>query len=110
MSEIWLSPDGRPCFLELAPPPPPSGEDWEDGWYPEAPGQLPPKTYLVDGEQITVSPVGGWSWYDAISDILIRRGYTPPPPTPEELATCEHGLSAQLCAGPMHYPDDRSDW
>lgn len=20
---------------------------------------------------------------------------------------CEHGLSAWLCAGPMHYPDDR---
>lgn len=25
----------------------------------------------------------------------------------EDIETCEHGLSAWLCAGPMHYPDDR---
>jgi hypothetical protein len=30
--------------------------------------------------------------------------------SPEGQAQCEHGLSAWLCAGPGHYPDDRYDY
>lgn len=27
-------------------------------------------------------------------------------PPPDDDGTCEHGLSARLCAGPNHYPAD----
>lgn len=114
--EIWASPTGERCYLRAVRFEIPDDEDYEP-WYPEGPGQRPPQCYRMVGiisgatyDEFTVFPVDPWSPCDAASDLLIREGWTPPPPTPEELATCEHGLSASLCAGPMHYPDDRRDW
>lgn len=89
---------------------------WEP-WYPDFPGERPPQTYQLTRvgnpydvvAEFTVFPVGGWSWYDAASDRLLRDGYDPPPPTEADLAVCEHGLSARLCSGPNHYGEDDGD-
>lgn len=110
--EIWLDPLGRPAELRHVGL---TAYDGDDAWYAEQPGQLHPHTYEVRNVanprlRLTrvVFPVEPWSPYDAISDLLVRDGWTPPAATVEELATCEHGLSAQLCAGPNHYPmEDR---
>jgi hypothetical protein len=109
-NELWTSPDGFVC--ELVPVP------WPDEfeWYADQPGQRPPRFYELTSvddvftEERVVYPVEPWSPYDAISDQLIRDGWTGPPPTEEQLATCEHGLAAWLCAGPEHYPMDLVDW
>lgn len=87
-------------------------EMWEP-WYADFPGQRPPQTYQLTEvgrpfdvvDEFTVFPVGGWSWYDAAQDRLLRDGYDGPPPSEEDLAVCEHGLSQRLCAGPNHYDD-----
>ena len=100
--EIWISPKGNPGELHYV--------GTIDEWYADFPGQRPPACYelrQVGGSGLmryTVFPLEPWSAYDAISDTLRRDGWTPP--TAEEMAECEHGLSAALCAGPMHYPMD----
>ena len=104
MSEIWTSPDGIACELFYV--------GGVDDWFPEGPGQRPPARYelRVHGhrdivvEEHTVFPLEPWSPYDAISDRLIAYGWEPPPSEPEP--DCEHGLSANLCHGPNHYPED----
>lgn len=115
--EVWHSPTGVACYLTpvaliLPEEMPDLPEDYEP-WYPEGPGERPPVRYHLVScaggtvvEDHTVYPYEPWSWYDAISDWLIKEGWEGPPPTAEELEVCEHGLSARLCAGPMHYPDD----
>lgn len=104
--EIWTDPMGRPARLIFL------GHLATD-WYPDQKGQRPPATYRVEAVHNarlalteTVLPVEPWNAYDAISDRLVRMGFTPPPPTEAEMATCVHGLSASLCAGPGHYPMD----
>lgn len=88
----------------------PLAED-EEPWFPEGPGQREPRSYdlhnLTTGESVRVSTgvvYEPWNWADAISDKLHRWGWTDGTTTEPE--TCEHGLSANLCAGPMHYPED----
>ncbi len=79
-------------------------------WYADQPGQRPPQFYRVFGrrgepvEDIVVHPVEPWSAYDAVGDKLRARGWEDL--APQDDATCEHGLSASLCAGPEHYPMD----
>lgn len=112
MNEIWVSPEGLACELHYVPFQPSTDDpDWEP-WYPDEPGQRPPAHYELRStfsgdvaKCLTVFPVEPWSPYDAVSDQLVRNGWHPPPLTPEELAECPHGLSAQLCADPInHYP------
>ena len=105
--EIWLDPMGRPARLI------PVGTPNLDGWYADEPGQRPPYQYRIEAVHNprlalteTVFPYEPWSPYDAISDRLTANGFTPPAPTEAEMAVCEHGLSAQLCSGPGHYPMD----
>jgi hypothetical protein len=114
-SEVWTTSEG--VSVELRPVPWPPLEADEDPWFPESPGHLPPVKYhlvaVATGEVVderVVFPVAPWSPYDAVSDLLLRDGYEPPPLTEAELAECEHGLSAALCAGPGHYPPDGADW
>jgi hypothetical protein len=118
--EVWTSPDGVPCYLTArntaeveAAMAAEYGDEWEP-WFAEDPGARPPRYYhllaVSDGrvvESYTALPYEPWSWYDAVSDWLLRNGWDGPPPTEEDLAECEHGLAAWLCAGPGHYPDDR---
>lgn len=107
-AEIWVSPDGIPC--ELTPVDLPV--DDEEPWFPESPGQRPPRAYELRAvgdasnvvEHFTVFPVEPWSPYDAVSDRL--RAYGWEPPEPEPYVECEHGLNFDLCAGPMHYPQE----
>ena len=106
MPEIWTSPDGLPAALTLVELPPLA--DGDDGWFPEGPGELPPRSYEMRVGPIavwerTVFPYEPWSPYDAVSDILRHEGWTPPPPTDAEMAECEHGMSARYCSGPGHY-------
>lgn len=106
-AEVWESPAGVAATLEPVDVP-----GLLDEWYPESPGARPPRVYrMVDAAGLTVTeftvfPVEPWSWYDAASDLLVKEGWTPPPPTAEDLAVCEHGLSVSLCAGPGHYPEE----
>lgn len=88
-------------------------EDDFGGWYADFPGQRHPAGYVLTAvgrpfdviADFVVHPVNGWGYYDTIMDTLIREGWFPPAPTPEELATCSHGLSLALCADPVnHYP------
>jgi len=101
--EIWTDPEGR--ALDLVP----VAQDFDDGWYPESPGQRPPQTYhMRDGFGIThaehtVLPLAPWSAYDAIHDRLQREGWTRDTSNDEPYESCEHGLSASLCSGPNHY-------
>ena len=104
--EIWTDPLGRPAKLIPVGMP----DFGDDPWFAEAPGQRPPYEYRIEAAHNSrlaltrvVFPVEPWNAYDAISDILVRDGFTPPPPTAEDLAECEHGLSAHLCTGPNHY-------
>ena len=84
--------------------------EWVEGWYPEAPGERPPQAYELrnietgEVERVTVYPVEPWSAYDAITDVLTARGWF----NGDRLdrGTCEHGMAADLCAGPGHYPMD----
>lgn len=112
--EVWTSPDGVAVELRAAPAPP-VGPD-EDYWFPESPGHLPPRWYhlvAVGTDTVvaehTVFPVAPWSPYDAISDRLVREGFTPPPLTEAELAECEHGMSAMSCSGPNHFGERYGD-
>lgn len=106
--ERWIVPPGRfgGQLAELVPVLLP--DDFE--WYPEAPGQRTPQEYhmvLDDGTVIhdfMVFPVEPWSAYDAAVDKLTNRGYKMVGGRVPE--TCEHGLSADLCYGPNHYPED----
>ena len=81
-----------------------------NGWYAEAPGEREPQTYRLDntktGESIThtVSPIEPWNAYDAIVDRCVAWGWKDT--TYVDPGKCEHGLSADLCAGPNHYPAD----
>lgn len=112
--EVWTSPDGVEAYLTPVPLTPPDPDDeFYEPWFAESPGARPPGRYNLiavdDGRVVfdyTVYPYEPWSWYDAISDILLRDGWEPPPLTEEEMALCEHGMSAWLCAGPSHYPMD----
>lgn len=114
MTETWRSPAGVPAVLTPYTPEPYVPDDdeeyYDEGWYADFPGQRPPQSYRmvtlwgVTVDDFTVFPLDPWSPYDAASDRLVREGWTPPPPTDEELAQCEHGLSLRLCAGPEHYP------
>jgi hypothetical protein len=93
-NEVWIDPTGRPVELEYVGltgdgEEGPDGETYE--WFPESPGHLHPRTYLVGGIEFVVFPVEPWSPYDAIADILLRDGYTPPPPTEAELARIGYG-------------------
>ena len=88
-AEIWTDPTGRPVELEYVGLTG-DGED-EFDWFPESPGHLHPRTYLVGGIEFVVFPVEPWSPHDAISDTLIREGYEPPPPTPEKEARIGYG-------------------
>lgn len=104
--EIWLDPLGRPARLIPVGMP----DYGDDPWFPEQPGQRPPYEYRIEAVhnprlalREVVFPVEPWSPYDAISDRLVARGWTPPAPTEEEMAECEHGLSARWCSGPNHY-------
>lgn len=108
-AEVWMDPQGRPAYLI-----PVGAPDFgEDGWYADQPGQRPPFEYRIQAahnERLAlkwvVFPVEPWSPYDAISDILVAEGFTPPSPSADELLTCQHGLSLSLCAGPGHYPQE----
>lgn len=117
-NEIWVSPAGLPVEIKpvaFEPYVPADDEDYfDDAWFPEGPDQLPPQRYLIvslaDGAVLddrTVFPYRPWGPYAAITDIMLSEGYEPPAPTEEELAECEHGLSAALCSGPNHYGADR---
>ena len=105
-AEIWTDPAGRPAYL--IPVGAPVFED--DGWYADFPGQLPPFEFRVQAAhnprlalRKVVFPYAPWSAWDAVSDILIAEGFTPPA---RDEAECEHGLSLSLCAGPGHYPQE----
>ena len=119
--EVWHL-DGRPFHLhvrdldaEMAAyyAANPDEEDYgDDGWFPESPGERPPVAYKLvpvdgvgDDHHYTVRGAY-YCAYDDVAYMLVRDGWTPPPLTEAELATCEHGLSARLCAGPGHYPMD----
>jgi hypothetical protein len=104
--EIWTDPLGRPARLVPVGRP----DDGDEPWFAEGPGQLPPYEYRVEAVhnprlalREVVLPLAPWTAYDAIFDRLVARGWNPPPATEE--ATCEHGLSASLCGGPMHWYD-----
>jgi hypothetical protein len=106
--EIWLDPMGRPAHLIPVGEPVPA--EGEDPWFADDPGMRPPFTYRIEAVHNprlalteTVCPYEPWNYYDAISDRLIRNGWTPPAPTEGEMAECEHGLSARWCSGPNHY-------
>lgn len=112
--EVWTDAEG--CQLMLVPTAFPAvvaddGDDDGFEWYPDGPGQRPPQRYelqLLSGDPIAahvVFPVEPWTAYDAISDRLIREGFTPP--VSEPVGECEHGLSIDLCFGPNHYYDER---
>lgn len=90
-----------------------SDEDAEfyEPWFAEGPGQREPRYYdlvnLTTGESVRLCTgvvYEPWTYFDAISDKLKAWGWTDT--TLEEPGTCEHGLSAALCAGPEHYPMD----
>jgi hypothetical protein len=89
-AEVWLDPLGRPAHLtflgspEAAFPELTADEDYEP-WFPEGPGQRPPVVYELRNAANprlrltrTVFPLEPWSPYDAITDILVREGWTPP--------------------------------
>jgi hypothetical protein len=106
--EVWTDPAGvRAELIPVANDP-----ELDAEWYPDFPGQRPPRSYELrsgDGSVVrsdTVFPLEPWSWYDAISDRLAADGWSPPALDPAELEQCVHGLSASLCAGPGHYPSD----
>lgn len=108
-AEIWTDPQGRPAYLIPVGVPAPDFGD--EGWYADEPGQRPPYEYRIQAAhnprlalKRIVFPYEPWSPYDAISDILVADGFTPPTAEPE--AECVHGLSLSLCAGPGHYPQD----
>ncbi len=121
-TETWVSPAGVPVTIKpvaFEPYVPADDEDYfDDAWFPEEPGQRPPQRYLIvavaDGTTVddrTVFPYAPWSAYDAIADILLAEGYEPPPLTAEELAECEHGMSAINCSGPNHFGErDGAEW
>jgi hypothetical protein len=102
-----FTPDGRPAVAVAAPALP--LEDGEEPWFAEAPGQREPRRFLlVDAtgsvlEELVVAPTGGWGYLDALTDMLVGRGWTFPT-APYEV--CPHGMSADLCSGPGHYPMD----
>ena len=81
-----------------------------EGWYPESREEREPVTYRLDnlttGESITrtVYPLAPWNAADAISDVCWKWGWEDT--TYVDPGKCEHGLSADLCAGPGHYPAD----
>jgi|PlaIllAssembly_1097288.scaffolds.fasta_scaffold00151_3 hypothetical protein len=112
-AEIWTTAEGVAAKLLPVDFEPYDGDDEEFGgyeWFPEGPGQRPPQRYVLEavetGEIIfdyTVFPYAPWSPYDAIFDVLMKEGFTPPPPTEAELALCEHGMSANGCSGPNHF-------
>lgn len=101
MTEVWTHDDGSTAELVVA--------DTDPGdWFPESPGHRPPVTYELRSAGVavgvwTVFPVEPWGPWDALVDLLAREGWRPPA---EEYRTCEHGLSADLCAGPNHYPNE----
>jgi len=104
MPEIWISADGLPAELTLVDFAPLA--DGDDGWFPEGPGERPPRAYEMRvGPNVVwervVFPVAPWSPYDAVADILVAEGWAPPPS--DDDAECEHGMSARLCSGPRHY-------
>ena len=103
IQELWLSPEGVTATLEPASWP----DDFE--WYAEGPGQRPPQFYeMRQGAEIlkefVVFPYEPWSPYDAAVDRLRGDGWTLT--NPPEFRTCEHGMNAELCYGPSHYPMD----
>jgi len=83
-------------------------------WYPDFPGEREPVAYelhdTATGEvawERTIRPLDPWSAYDAVSDVLLRAGFVPPP-SPDR-GVCEHGMAADLCEGPNHYGYDDED-
>lgn len=113
--EVWITPSGKATELHFTGQVRYESNDGEDySWYADFPGQRHPAGYemTVAGQpfdvvaEFVVSPTGGWGYYDAIVDLLIHEGWTPPPLTEAEMAECEHGLSLALCHGPGHYPMD----
>lgn len=102
---VWITSKGHRVDVVPA--------DWpaEFEWFAEGPGQRPPQFYdlrnLTTGEvaETVVFPYEPWSPADAISDKLRAWGWTDTT-TYDDAGTCEHGLSASLCAGPGHYPMD----
>ena len=109
--ETFTNERGIAAILTPAPfPDGPDGDDFE--WFAEGPGQRPPQFYEMRSvvtnevvESFVVYPVEPWSPYDAAYDKLVSWGWTRHGGDPEP-ETCEHGLSANLCAGPGHYPAD----
>lgn len=127
--EVWTSPSGVACYLSpvsraesdrrereyLSTLSDEELDEWysvggDEGWYPDFPGEREPLLYeLIDVDTGVVvdsfvsRPYEPFNWYDAVSDELTREGWEGPPPTEEDLAVCEHGLSARLCSGPGHY-------
>lgn len=108
--ELWSVPEGNFAgqLVELRPAPWP--DDFE--WFAEGPGQRSPQFYdlaLKDGTIVrstVVFPCEPWSPYDAISDKLRAEGYERQDHPDDRHDVCEHGLSANLCSGPNHYPDE----
>lgn len=102
--EVWISPEGEEVALNCL------GDKGFDDWYPEEPGQRHPMRYAMVNEAgqdvyaFTVFPLEPWSPYDAASDHLAALGYVMRDEPVFE--TCEHGMDANLCAGPGHYPMD----
>jgi hypothetical protein len=115
--EVWTSPNGVSAelhFAGLTSFEPVDDDEYDGGWYADFPGQRHPADYVLSVvgqpfdvvEEITVHPTGGWGYYDAISDLLVRDGWAPPLVEDEE---CPHGLSLSLCADPInHYPLERA--
>ncbi len=110
------------AYVRLNPAAADEDDGYDEGWYPDFAGDRPPVAYELVAVNGIAGPGGAvteakhyytvtgayYSAYDEVAHMLYSDGWEGPPPTAEELAECEHGLSARLCAGPGHYPmDDR---
>jgi len=102
--EVWVSPKGTPCHLVPVATP----ADFE--WFAEEPGDRAPQFYEMRhvGTGTVVAspvawPVAPWSPYDAISDKARAAGWRCLDDEGREDRQCEHGLSLELCSGPLHY-------
>lgn len=77
--------------------------NWQDDWFPDFPGDTQSKAAFCDTYEAHEAHN-----YRAVN----HNYYNCPGLTAEDLIElesradelCEHGMSADLCAGPMHYP------
>jgi hypothetical protein len=76
----------------------------DDDWFPEEPGQVEHgfcDQYVIHAPH-TYTALNAWvlkcPGFDSEDEAYLLAQQNAEP--------CEHGLSASLCAGPMHYPPD----